>query len=162
MRVKCLLLLILPMLALAVVLGCQQDEIRSYDVATNVKPLTYVVPAGWKESPAPQPPRFAAFRIGEEIKTKERMLAALIPGGDQVWFLKLQGPEAAVSAHKIDFDKVLSSFHFTKNAAEPVAWTTPSGWKQEPGNEMRYATLRLEAGDNLEMTIIALPPSPVI
>ncbi|HEV3084703.1 MAG TPA: hypothetical protein VGY66_33380 [Gemmataceae bacterium] len=162
MRVKRLFLLILPMLALAVGLGCQQDEIRSYDVATSVKPLTYVVPAGWKESPAPQPPRFAAFQIGDEIKIKERMLAALIPGGEQMWFLKLQGPEAAVSARKNDFESVLHSFHFTKNPAEPVAWTTPGGWKQEPGNDMRYATLRLEDGDNLEMTITHLSPSPVL
>ena len=75
------------------------------------------------------------------------MLAAVIPHGDEVWFLKLQGPEQVISAHKSEFDQVLHSFRFLDQKDKPVAWATPTGWKTEPPSDMRYATLVLDAKD---------------
>ena len=127
-------------LVVLLALGCQQDEIAHYKVP---RPETV------KEAP----PR----GHGEQ----ERMLAALLPRKDHTWFLKLQGPRQEVTAHEGDFERVLQSIHFDDQGKEPITWTTPEGWKREPGNELRYATLRLESKEKpLEMTISALAPSP--
>ncbi|HLW66213.1 MAG TPA: hypothetical protein VKS79_12950, partial [Gemmataceae bacterium] len=38
---------------------------------------------------------------------------------------------------------------------EPIGWELPAGWKQEPGDEMRFATIRLPVG--LDATVTRLP-----
>src|SRR5438876_758961 len=135
MRMNRLLMLILLLgLAAPALLGCGQDEIRSYD------------------APKPQAVQ----------KIKERMLAALIPHGEQMWVLKLQGPEAMVTDHKMEFDSVLNSLHFTNEPGKPVTWKTPPGWKDEPGDRMRFATLRLEADGKVELAISELPASDIL
>ncbi len=120
-----------------VVSGCQKDDIQAY-----VAPKAVEV----KEAPP------------EGDGPKERMLAAVIPHGDEVWFLKMQAPEQIASAHKAEFDQVLHSFRFLDQKDKPVAWTTPPGWKTEPPSKMRYATLVLDVKDaTLELSITRLP-----
>ena len=100
--------------------GCQKDDIQTY-VAPKPVEVKDTPPQG--DGP------------------KERMLGAVIPHTDEVWFLKMQGPEELVAKHKSGFDQVLRSFHFVDNKDKPVAWTTPAGWNTIPESEMRYATL---------------------
>jgi hypothetical protein len=122
------------------VLGCQKEEIQSY---LPPKPVEVTDVPDFPPGP------------------RERMLAALVPHGDEVWFLKLQGPEKVVSAHKIEFDDVLRSFRFVDNKDEPVTWTTPKGWTVQPKTQMRYATLLLDNKDApLELSITQLPRPP--
>src|SRR5438067_1649341 len=90
------------------------------------------------------------------------MLAALLPNGSVTWFFKMQGPVAEVSKHKPEFDSVLQSVRFTPQQAEAVDWTTPAGWKREAGNAIRYATLRPEGDDKIELWITKLPPSDLL
>jgi hypothetical protein len=93
---------------------------------------------------------------------RERMLAAMIPFGRAVWYLKLQGPEKDVTAHKQDFDLVLQSFRLHEAGDKPASWTTPPGWRQESGaGGMQYAVLTLEArGAPLEITVTRLEGTP--
>jgi hypothetical protein len=114
--------------------GCGQEEIRSYDAPKQ--------------------------QVAEKVK--ERMLAALVPHGEQMWVLKMQGPEAAVAEHKTDFDSVLSSLHFDGASAKPITWKTPPGWKDEPGDQMRFATLRLESDEKVALAISQLPASSIL
>src|SRR5205807_258180 len=62
-----------------VALGCQQDEITQY----KVPKAEYV--------------KHEAPKAG---KGTERMLAAMLPRTDRAWFLKFQGPDQDVAAHK--------------------------------------------------------------
>jgi hypothetical protein len=117
--------------------GCQKEEIQSY------------IP--------PKPVEFKDFPEQRE-GPRERMLAAIIPHDDENWFLKLQGPEAVVAAHKAEFDEVLRTFHFVDKKDQPAEWTTPKGWKKLPATKGRYATLELEDEKNpLQMTVTMLP-----
>src|SRR5262249_20774197 len=51
----------------------------------------------------------------------------------------------------------VKSVRFTDKPDQPIAWTAPEGWQQEPGNEQRYATFRIGApGQGLELTVVAL------
>ena len=121
---------------LAVVLsaGCQSDEITSYTV-----------------------PREARSGQGAAKGEKIRLLAAVVPHGDRTWFLKLVGPEADVSAQQPAFDRFIQSVNFPDKAPKPIAWTVPEGWRHEPGNGQRYATLYIEAQPKaLELTVVDL------
>jgi hypothetical protein len=88
-----------------------------------------------------------------------RMLAVMVPHGRDVWFFKYEGPQESVTKHAADFDTLIHSVRFTDKADEPIAWTTPEGWRRLPGGALRFATLRLgPKGEGLEITISRLGP----
>lgn len=117
--------------------GCHKEDIQSYEIPKAVEV---------KDEPD----------FGDAPRA--RMLGAVIPHGDEVWFLKLQGPEKLVAAHKTEFDGVLKSFRFVDQKDKPVAWTTPKGWTAQPETENRYATLVFDNKETpLELTITRLP-----
>jgi hypothetical protein len=102
-------------------LGCQNDEIRSYRV-----------------------PKAEATRL----------LAAIIPHGDQTWFLKLAGPASQIDGQKDAVDRFLRSVQFTDHAERPIAWTVPHDWQPGPESKMRYATFYLGSPEHpLELTV---------
>ncbi len=91
---------------------------------------------------------------------KVRLLAAVVPHEKETFFFKLVGPTDAVAAHKDQFETFLRSVRFTDKQDKPVEWQLPEGWKQEPGNEVRFATIRLGGKDGpLEVTVNRFPGS---
>ena len=93
-----------------------------------------------------------------------RMLAAMIPHGQKVWFVKATGPDPGVEQHKNAFIGFLESFRFDDKANPPLTWVAPKDWKQDnaeiaKGGFKRFATFYLPApeGDAVELTIFALP-----
>jgi hypothetical protein len=89
---------------------------------------------------------------------KVRLLAAVVPQEKETFFFKLVGPTAAVAARKEQFETFLRSVHFTGKEDKPVEWQLPEGWKEEPGNQARFATLRLGTKDEpLEVTVHRFP-----
>ena len=86
---------------------------------------------------------------------KDRMLAAIVPVGQNGWFFKLSGHSEAVAAQESNFRQLLTSLKI--NRGEPV-WETPEGWTEEPGEGMRKATFKVKGeGPTLECTVISLP-----
>jgi hypothetical protein len=117
-------------------LGCQRDEIQTYDVP---KPEATAGPARGPQGPV-------------------HMLAAIVPHGQSTWFFKLTGPVPEMETQKDAFDQFIRSVRFTDQAGEPVTWTVPAGWRQEKGSAMRYATLRPgEKAPASELTVVVLP-----
>ncbi len=91
---------------------------------------------------------------------KVRLLAAVVPHDKETFFFKLVGPTEAVAAHKDDFESFLRSVRFTGKEDKPVQWQLPEGWKEEPGNQVRFATIRLGTKEEpLEITVNRLPRS---
>ncbi|MBL8793954.1 MAG: hypothetical protein JNM56_08615 [Planctomycetia bacterium] len=125
-----------PLLACALLTvllaGClKEEEIRRY---TAPKPVTI------------------------KLKTPDlppaRLLAAIFPRGEGAWVFKVQGPEASVAKHEEGFEKFLQTVRLTDNADEPISWQLPEGWTREPGNNFRFATLRIAAkDDNLDLSV---------
>jgi hypothetical protein len=114
--------LALGLLAAALPLGCQHDEITEYDVP--------------KEEP------------------KVRLLGAILPHDNDVWYFKLVGPMAVVAEQKDDFDRFVRSVAFPGEDGKPVKWVVPQGWQEQPGRELRYATFKLGPKDSpLELTV---------
>jgi hypothetical protein len=97
-----------------------------------------------------------AYTVPRLRQSPPRMLAAMIPNGEKVWFVKLSGSEEKVAAEKAAFEQFISSLRFRDSAPTPLAWTLPEGWREAGGKTpTRFATLR--AGpDSLEMSITSL------
>jgi hypothetical protein len=130
------ILLILAGLSVSA-LGCRpRDEIRHYTVPKQAEIDRL---AGGSESAGPQ-----------------RMLAAIVLRPSQGWFFKLMGAQEAVDARADEFAAFLKSVHFRDDTPE---WSLPAGWHEEPGNQFRYATLKLDNPDGtpLELSVTTLP-----
>jgi hypothetical protein len=90
-----------------------------------------------------------------------RMLAAMIPRGEQAWFFRLLGPADLVAAQTDNFRALVKSVHFVSDAAPE--WTLPEGWQQKPASGMRYATIEVAAPDTksstaaLDLSVTLLP-----
>jgi len=87
-----------------------------------------------------------------------RMLAAMLPTPDKVWFIKMTGPVDAVAARQGEFEHFVKSVRITNNESEPITWTEPAGWRQGTNKDkMRHATLRV-GPEALELIVSWLPP----
>jgi hypothetical protein len=86
----------------------------------------------------------------------DRMLGAIVPRGEQLWFFKLMGPKDPVAAQTEGFTALLKSVRFS--AEGKPSWTLPSGWQERSGPAPRFATLTIPAdGKPLETTVSMLP-----
>jgi hypothetical protein len=87
-----------------------------------------------------------------------RLLAALFPRGDErTWAFRLSGAEGDIAPHAGAFERFLETVRFDDKGDPPVRWTVPEGWKEEPGRDLRYATLRLGAASQApELTVTKL------
>lgn len=102
-----------------------------------------------------QPPdEIRRYRVEKPEKPAVRLLAAVVPGGDKVWFVKLTGKPEAVEAHKSDFESFVGSMAF--GGSSTVTYSVPNSWREVPGQQMlRYATFRV-GPQNLELIITPL------
>jgi hypothetical protein len=128
-------------------LGCEQpEEIEHY---RQLKPEA-VLKTYFKVSDAPEP---------ELVPEPDRLFAAIVPHGGQLWFFKLVGPTEAVRKQSDPFSALVDSVHFGNDAPQ---WTLPKDWKQLPasgtGAGERFATIRIGGGEKpLELTVTSLP-----
>jgi hypothetical protein len=124
--------------------GCgQREKISHYTVPKEQA----ASPQGIAEIPADQ--------------ATDRMLAAIIPFGDQAWFFKLTGPKDVVAPVANVFRTFVESVRFSGgNAAKPT-WTLPTGWQEQPGSQFRFATIVVPSqGQPLDLSVSALPMPP--
>ncbi len=93
------------------------------------------------------------------LKASDRMLAAIIPEGDQVWFYKLTGPKDAIEFAEGDIRKFIAAAKFADG--QPQFGELPNDWVQETEKRpMRFATLLINTpSKQLELAISSLPKS---
>ncbi|MCS6851121.1 MAG: hypothetical protein NZ700_08145 [Gemmataceae bacterium] len=86
-----------------------------------------------------------------------RLLGAIVPHEDRVWFFKLVGPTSIVSVHRATFEEFVRSVGF--DPPGPITWVVPPGWEKQPGSGLRYATFRIPYKNHpLDLTVIPLGP----
>jgi hypothetical protein len=128
-------LLVLP----AMLAGCEKrEQISTYTVESHESLQT---------------PEYLAL-VAKRKAGPARMLAAIVPNGPALWFFKLQGPPELVADRAPEFRELLKSIEFQQDGTPK--WTLPAKWKEQPGNEMRFATLVLPDSP-LEVTVTTLP-----
>lgn len=83
---------------------------------------------------------------------QDRMLAAMVPSGDQVWFFKVTGPEAAVSSIESGFRAFVQGISFVDGS--PVLSDLPNGWKRGGEKPMRFASIDVDTpGKQLDISV---------
>ena len=139
--------------------GCGEDD----------APIrTYTEPKGQAVRPGAASPNFseAAVPAGVAMPAPaagpQRMITAIIPHEDQHWFFKLQGPPEVVKDHVAKFDQLIQSVRFVHEGGRHVDWKTPEGWQELPPSGMRAATFRMPPEQNIELSVIPLPPSDLL
>jgi hypothetical protein len=91
-------------------------------------------------------------------KPKLRTLGAIALVRPFGWFFKVSGPDELVAPQREALDKFLKSIQFSSNPDTDPTWTLPEGWKQQEGNELRFATIQMGSSDApLELTVTKLP-----
>lgn len=135
-------------------LGCQKDEpITVYNVPKpkQVWEQNHLGDAG-RELYEP-----AAAPAAPTAGTESMLLGGMLPLEKEIWFFKLTGAPEKVGPHLDQFIALIKEL--TLEGPRPVPhWKLPDGWQELPGNEFRYATLKLP--DDLELTVSALPRAP--
>ncbi|MBL8870758.1 MAG: hypothetical protein JNK90_13255 [Planctomycetaceae bacterium] len=123
--------------------GCNDTgpEIRSYDVPRQ------------KNNPLAKAPTESTVPAVAEPR---RTLGAIIPAGNEAWFLKAIGTPENVQALVPSFEKLIGSFTL-QESGEPK-WELPENWKQQPGSGMRFATLIATSNnEEIPISVIKLP-----
>ena len=139
--------------------GCTLHYLqRTYFPAERVVAYTAKKPEVLdREFPAREPIGTPGEKPTGPTEITDRMLAAIVLHGSQVWFFKVSGPIEAVAKHAETFTSFLESVHFD-GADSPPHWKLPEGWQQQPGNEMRFATLKIGSGkESLDLSVSSLP-----
>lgn len=93
------------------------------------------------------------------LKGSDRMLAAIIPDGDQIWFYKTTGPNDAIDFAEGDIRKFIAAVTF--DDGQPQIGELPIGWIRETEKRpMRFATVLINTpSKQLELAISNLPKS---
>jgi hypothetical protein len=139
---RCLLKVYLMVAATLVVAGCgQEPQIRSYEVPRDAQVAADPTPSDGTPS----------------IGIPTRMIAAVIPGESQAWFVKTTGPEAALDAVADDVRNFIREMEISTDDPNALEWDAPAEWRDGGERMMREATLVLPAGDPpLEVAISKL------
>ncbi len=98
-----------------------------------------------------EPETITRYRVPtpDQPPPSARMLAAIVPHGDQAWFFKTVGPVAPIADAKPAFLTFLQSLEFSADG-QPK-WELPADWKPDPSARGlgRFATLRIPAAASL-------------
>jgi hypothetical protein len=98
----------------------------------------------------------AAEPSAKEVTGAYRLLGAMVPADDPVWFFKLSGSTDALTKYEGGFDQLVTSIKF-KNSEAPPEFTVPEGWKlggPRAGFVKVEQTVKLP-DPSLEVTLVA-------
>lgn len=98
----------------------------------------------------------SAEPVAPEPAKPARMLGAILPHGEQLWFFKMTGDPEPVAGVEPAFREFLKSITFPM--PEAPTWTLPEGWRpSDETHPMRYATVLIGTSSKpLELTVSML------
>jgi len=127
---------VLPLLA-----GCEkQDQVSTYTVPIHESIQT------------PEFRRQQTMRKPHD----ERILGAIVAHRPDLWFFKLQGLPDDVAAKENEFREFVSTVNFSAPSGV-VGWKLPKDWVQQPGDNIRFATLEISKEPPLSVSVTRLP-----
>jgi hypothetical protein len=118
----------------AAVAGCQKDDDVRHYTAPKV------------ESPLPPVKAVRATRL----------LGAIVPRGDELWVVKVMGPETAINGLEGEFEAFLDSVSFKDGAKSPT-FKVPDSWRPSKGTRFSVAAYRI--GPDEEAPELTVTPS---
>jgi len=135
--------------------GCGgSEEIRTYETRKPDDVYAENHVEGSKPPERVAPPMMSAPST-EAVGEPARMFGAMVRVENQTWFYKLTGPVDEVTELVPQLREYIVSMKYEDG--KPVL-TKPEGWEQVPGNQFRFATMKIPAEPGpLEMSISPLP-----
>ncbi|MDA1052454.1 MAG: hypothetical protein O3C40_18515 [Planctomycetota bacterium] len=107
-----------------------------------------------------RPDQIERYQVAR-AKSPHRMLGAIVPRGERGWFFKLTGANEFVAQQADNFTAFIESIQFGEGDEADPEWKLPEGWTQEPGNDIRFATIKIATDEQpLELTVSPLPMPP--
>lgn len=73
----------------------------------------------------------------------DRILGAMLPKGQNVWFFKISGDGERVGALRQSFEEFLKTVEFLPQNGGAPSWKLPEGWTQTGETETRFATITI-------------------
>ncbi|KAA5544467.1 hypothetical protein FYK55_09045 [Roseiconus nitratireducens] len=126
------------MLRLTVLFGC----LLLAGCGSEEGVVTYTIPTEVPEQLAPG---------------KQRMLGAIVPRGDKVWFFKVMGPEKAVELVDDQFRQFVQGIQFGEDG-NPVLEPLPETWRRGGDKPMRFASIDINTPKKqLDLSVSDLP-----
>lgn len=107
-----------------------------------------------------EPARIESYIISTEVPAeflpqKQRMLGAMFPKGNQVWFFKVMGPEPAIAGVAETFRQFVEKVPYNEDG--PLLTSLPDGWRRAADKPMRFASVSVETPQKqLDISISAL------
>jgi hypothetical protein len=104
------------------------------------------------------PPPVVSKRQDPSGNREARLVAAVIPHGADVWFLRATAAPALIDRHLDEMRSIAVSLKFQQDGSPQ--WTLPAGWQELPGDTIRFRTLRGPAdstGESIELAVTTLP-----
>ncbi|MEO1529126.1 MAG: hypothetical protein AAFX06_27210 [Planctomycetota bacterium] len=93
----------------------------------------------------------------ELLPGNDRMLAAMVPRGEVVWFFKVTAPEKSIAVIEDELREFVSKVEFDEKD-QPVLTSLPDGWRRGGEKRMRFATIDINTpGKQLDLSISFLP-----
>ncbi len=90
------------------------------------------------------------------VPGQDRMLAAMLPKGNEIWFFKVTGPEGAIDSIRPEFRSFVEKIEFEDGT--PKLNELPAGWRRGGEKPFRYATLDVQTPDKqLGISVSSLP-----
>jgi hypothetical protein len=91
----------------------------------------------------------------------KQTIGAIFVNGDSGWFFKASDDPARLEPLSAEMRTFVESVRFSSADGDPT-WTLPKGWSREPGNQFRFATVRMGDKPNApEISVSRLPgPEP--
>ena len=97
-------------------------------------------------------------KIPEQLQTRDRMLAAIIPRKSDVWFVKVVGSVDAIKLVESPIRDFVSNLTFKRDV--PDLTNLPEAWNRGGPKPMREATILIDMPDaQLDVSISKLPLS---
>lgn len=153
---------LLSLLLAVILVGCKDEgSIRVYNVPKMTNPdNTTNVNAGHADHPGHNDPGHVHGTI------TVRMVGAIVPRADRVWFFKAMAPEPLIKPEIEKIRKVIENVKFVANVGgdetqpkELPQWELPEGWTNKGKSGMRYDTINIgSAAHPIELTVTPLGP----
>ncbi|MDB4338608.1 hypothetical protein OAA19_00710 [Rubripirellula sp.] len=138
----------------------QASSIKQVILGKNTRFLALIVLAvclsGCGERAAPIEPYVISTKVPSEfLPQQERMLAAMFPKGDQVWFFKIVGPVDALAGVEETFQDFVENISFQEQG--PDLTQLPEDWRRSADKPMRFASVSIETPEKqLDLSISSL------
>ncbi|TWU57255.1 hypothetical protein [Rubripirellula reticaptiva] len=136
-------------------MSAHQSQFQSLSVRTLACCLIAGLTLGCQKTEPITTYRVSKTVPSQLLAEQDRMLAAMVPSGDQVWFFKVTGPESAVTSIEKPFRSFVENIKFDDGS--PVISELPDGWKKGGDKPMRFASIDVDTpGKQLDISVSQL------